>query len=95
MIGEVNQATMLKYLIKPNYVWMTLMQILLPLWIYLAIGAEWYWYAVAFVFYFLYLCIGNNVGMHRFYSHRYFEMSKPVANAHHPTKYSTGLDISK
>jgi fatty-acid desaturase len=78
MIGEDSQDTMLKYLIKPNYVWMTLMQLLLPLWIYLAIGYEWYWYAIAFIFYFLYLCIGNNVGMHRFYSHRYFEMSKPV-----------------
>jgi stearoyl-CoA desaturase (delta-9 desaturase) len=74
----VGNLIMFKYLIKPNYIWMTLIQVSLPVWIYLAIGAEWYWYAIAFLFYFLYLCIGNNVGMHRFYSHRYFEMHRPI-----------------
>lgn len=57
---------------------MTLIQITLPIWVYLALDAEWYWWILSFVFYFLYLCIGNNVGMHRFYSHRYFEMHKPI-----------------
>jgi stearoyl-CoA desaturase (delta-9 desaturase) len=70
---------------------MTLMQILLPVWIYLSIGAEWYWYIISFVFYFLYLCIGNNVGMHRFYSHHYFEMSKPIEYFVGWCAFATGL----
>lgn len=68
----------IKWLIEPNYLWMTLMQGLLPVWVYLAWGSDWYWWSIAFVFYFLYLCIGNNIGMHRYYSHRYFEMSTPM-----------------
>tara|TARA_R110000822_G_scaffold79502_2_gene190087 strand:- start:7218 stop:7943 length:726 start_codon:yes stop_codon:yes gene_type:complete len=68
----------IKHLIKPNYIWMTLIQLLLPVFLYFSIGVEWYWWLVSFVFYFLYLCIGNNIGMHRYFSHRYFEMSKPV-----------------
>jgi fatty-acid desaturase len=62
----------IKWIIQPNYLWMTAMQILTPVWVYLAWGSEWYWWAIAFVFYFLYLCIGNNIGMHRYYCHRYF-----------------------
>ena len=69
---------MISYLIKPNYVWMTLIQLLLPVFIFAGLGVEWYWWLVSFVFYFLYLCIGNNIGMHRYFSHRYFEMSKSV-----------------
>ena len=67
-----------KWILQPNYIWMTLMQVMLPVYVYLAWGAELHWWVLAFVFYFLYLCIGNNIGMHRYYSHRYFEMSKPV-----------------
>lgn len=57
---------------------MTIIQLLLPVFIIVGLGAEWYWWVVSFVFYFLYLCIGNNIGMHRYFSHRYFTMSKPV-----------------
>jgi stearoyl-CoA desaturase (delta-9 desaturase) len=77
MIGEDNPIV-IKYLIKPNYVWMTVMQVLLPIYLFLAIGSEWYWWVLSFIFYFLYLCIGNNIGMHRYYCHKYFVMSKPV-----------------
>ena len=70
--------SLIKYLIEPNYVWMTLLQLLVPVFIYLGIGAEWYWWALSFLFYFLYLCIGNNVGMHRYYCHKEFDMAKPV-----------------
>ena len=70
----------IKWLIQPNYLWMTLLQLMLPIFIYLAIisGAGWQWYASTLIFYFLYLCIGNNIGMHRYYCHKYFEMHKPV-----------------
>ena len=77
MIGKGN-LTVIKYLLKPNYVWMTMIQLLLPVLLVLGVGADWYWWLVSFVFYFLYLCIGNNIGMHRYFSHRYFEMRKPV-----------------
>ena len=79
MIG-VDNLIMIRYLIRPNYIWMTLMQLMLPVYIYFAItsGAGWHYYLMLFVFYFLYLSIGNNIGLHRFFSHRYFEMSRPI-----------------
>ena len=77
MTGGANPIV-IDYLMKPNYFWMTIIQLLLPVFIIIGLGAEWYWWVVSFVFYFLYLCIGNNIGMHRYFSHRYFTMSKPV-----------------
>lgn len=69
---------MIKWLIEPNYLWMTIMQLLLPVFLYLTIGAEWYWWAFCLLFYFIYLAIGNNIGMHRYFCHKYFTMSKPM-----------------
>lgn len=68
----------LKQLTRHNKYLMTAMQLLLPVWIYLAWGSDWYWWVLTLVFYFLYVGVGNNVGLHRYYSHRNFEMSKPV-----------------
>lgn len=70
----------IKWLSQPNYFWMTLMQVLLPVYIYLAVAsdAEWTWWLGSIVFYFLYLAIGNNIGMHRYYCHRYFTMNRPT-----------------
>lgn len=59
---------------------MTAMQLLLPLYIYWAITSDapdWYW-LLTFLFYFLYLCIGNNIGLHRLFHHRHFSVSKPM-----------------
>lgn len=63
---------------QPNYFWMTIMQVLLPVFLYSAFAsnAGWYWWVGSFVFYFLYLAIGNNVGMHRYFCHNYFTLSK-------------------
>lgn len=69
---------MLRHWIEPNKQLMTLVQLSLPVAIYLAIGAEWYWWLVAFVFYFLYCAIGNNLAMHRYFTHNQFELSKPT-----------------
>lgn len=71
---------LIKWLIQPNYFWMTTLQLILPICVYVAIvsGADWYWWALSLLFYFLYLCIGNNIGMHRYFCHRYFEMHRPV-----------------
>lgn len=52
------------------------MQILLPVYILLALGNEWYWWFLTLVFYFLYLVIGNNITMHRYFSHRYFSVRR-------------------
>jgi stearoyl-CoA desaturase (delta-9 desaturase) len=79
MITEDNLIEMFKRLfLHHNSYMMTVIQLLLPIYIYLAIGAEWYWWLVCVFFYFIYLSIGNNVGMHRYFCHRYFTMSKPV-----------------
>jgi fatty-acid desaturase len=67
---------MIKWILHPNYYITTAMQLLLPVFLFIGLGAEWYWWVVSFVFYFLYLCIGNNIGHHRFFCHRYFEMNK-------------------
>ena len=71
---------MIKKLIEPNLVYMTIFQLLLPVFLCIAILAdvEWYWWLVSFIFYFLFIAIGNNVGMHRYYFHHYFKLSKPM-----------------
>jgi sn-1 stearoyl-lipid 9-desaturase len=71
---------MIRKLIQPNGYVMTVLQLLLPVWIYLAVtsGVSWVWWVASLVFYFIYLSIGNNVGQHRYFCHRYFEMAKPV-----------------
>lgn len=53
---------------------MTLLQLMLPVFVWAAIGEASGWWICTLVFYFLYLAIGNNVGMHRYYCHQYFEM---------------------
>lgn len=71
---------MIKWLLQPNYLVTTLMQLMLPVFLYLAYisGASIAWWGGTLVFYFIYLAIGNNVGFHRFFCHRYFEMYKPI-----------------
>ena len=70
---------MVNYLLKPNYIGMTLIQLLLPISIFAGIGAEWYWWLVCLFFYFIYMSIGHNVGMHRYFCHRYFKMrNRPI-----------------
>lgn len=59
---------------------MTVIQLLLPVYLYLAYtsGAEWHWWIMSVFFYFIYLSVGNNVGMHRYFCHRYFKMNRVV-----------------
>lgn len=68
-------------LLKPNPFITTAIQLSLPLSIYLGIqsGAEWYWWLIAFFFYtVVYTLIGNNIGYHRYFTHKHFEVSPPV-----------------
>ena len=56
-------------------------QLTLPVAIYFGIqsGAGWIWWVAAVFFWgFVYTVIGNNVGLHRFFSHGHFTVSKPV-----------------
>ena len=59
----------------------TVLQVSLPLGIYLGVtsGAEWYWWALSFFFYaIIYTMIGNNIAYHRYFTHKHFAVSKPV-----------------
>jgi stearoyl-CoA desaturase (delta-9 desaturase) len=73
-------AMAFKHYIRPNKLLVTLVQLMFPLALYLAVTshAEWYWWLTAFVFYFLYVCVGNNIGMHRYFCHQHFEANKFV-----------------
>lgn len=64
--------------LEPNTKIMTLLQLSLPVQLYWAftIDASWHWWIAAFVFYFLYCAVGNNVGLHRYFCHKQFEMHK-------------------
>ena len=58
-----------------------LFQLTLPIAIYFGIqsSAGWAWWMAAVFFWgFVYTVIGNNVGLHRFFSHGHFTVSKPV-----------------
>ena len=68
----------LKHWREPNKELITVMQLLFPLAVYLAIGAEWYWWALSIIFYFFYCAVGNNLAMHRYFCHKQFELSKPM-----------------
>lgn len=70
----------LKRFIRPNKELATLGQLMMPVAVYLALtsNAEWYWWLISLFFYALYLCIGNNLAMHRYFCHNHFEVSKPV-----------------
>jgi|TARA_R110002126_G_scaffold154149_2_gene301258 fatty-acid desaturase len=70
----------LKYM-APSTAATGILQLSLPLGIYLGIqsGAEWYWWAIAVFFYtIVYSMIGNNIALHRYFTHAHFKVSKPV-----------------
>ena len=67
--------------IKPNSTITTAVHLSLPLAIYLAVisDSSWLWWATAFFFYaVVYTMIGNNIAFHRYFTHKQFEVSKPV-----------------
>lgn len=68
-------------LFKVSLWFTTLFQLSLPIGLYIAIHAdvEWYWWAWSLFFYIVvYSLIGNNIGLHRYFTHGHFEVSKPV-----------------
>jgi len=71
---------MFKKLLAPNYYSATVLQLAAPLLMYSAIvsNAGWYWYLLSLVSYILYILVGHNIGLHRYFSHRSFSLSKPM-----------------
>jgi fatty-acid desaturase len=62
--------------------WATsVLQLSLPFGLYLGAtsGASWHWWAAMLFFYgIVYAMIGNNIGLHRYFTHGHFTVSKPV-----------------
>ena len=61
-------------LLKPNEYVYTAIQFTLPIAVLLGIGAEWHWWALSFIMFLLYTVVGNNLALHRYYSHNEFSI---------------------
>jgi len=63
--------------------WSTgIFQLTLPIALYFGIQAdvEWYWWAWMMFFYIVvYSLVGNNIGLHRYFTHGHFIVSRPIA----------------
>lgn len=71
----------IKKYMQPSTVATSILQLSLPLGIYLGIqsGASAYWWWACIFFYtIIYSLIGNNVALHRYFTHSHFTVSKPV-----------------
>lgn len=66
--------------LKPNEYAYTALQFSLPLAVFLAAtsGASWLWWLLSFFMFLLYTIVGNNIALHRYYSHSEFKI-KPWA----------------
>jgi stearoyl-CoA desaturase (delta-9 desaturase) len=70
----------LKYMV-PSLLTSSLFQLSFFYALYLGVtsGAEWYWWVGSILMsFFGYSMIGNNIGLHRYFTHGHFEVSKPV-----------------
>lgn len=68
-------------MLKPGAHINTALQLLLPVAIYFAVtsGAHWGWWLFSAVTYLVgYAMLANNIVMHRYFTHRHFEISRPV-----------------
>lgn len=68
-------------ILKPTPSLTTLVQLSLPLGLYLGIVSDssWYWWVIAFFFYaIVYTMIGNNIAYHRYFTHKQFEVARPI-----------------
>lgn len=73
-------ASIIKYM-APSTASTALLQLSWPLGIYLGIqsGAGWGWWISCILFYLIiYSMIGNNISLHRYFTHDHFSVSKPV-----------------
>ena len=66
---------------KPSTAFTGLLQLSLPFSLYVgfSMGVAWYWWAACIFFYtVIYSLTGNNVALHRYFTHSHFSVSKPV-----------------
>lgn len=80
--------------LKPNVIVTTIIQLSLPLAIYLGIisNSEWYWWAICiFFFTVVYSLIGHNIGYHRYFTHKHFKINSFVEYLFLWAGSSTGL----
>jgi stearoyl-CoA desaturase (delta-9 desaturase) len=71
----------IKKYMKPSTAATGLLQLSLPLGLYLGVqsGASWHWWAVCiFLYAIVYSLIGNNIALHRYFTHGHFKVSRPV-----------------
>jgi len=71
----------LQQLMQPSGWSTTILQLSLPFSIYFGIqeNVEWYWWAFCmFMYVIVYSLIGNNIGLHRYFSHGHYKVSKPI-----------------
>lgn len=60
--------------LRPNQYIYTTIQFSLPISLYLGWGAEWSWWLLSLIMFLAYTIIGNNLALHRYYSHGEFEI---------------------
>ena len=63
-------------MLQPSNKLAAAIQLLLPLGIYwgIQLGVAWYWWASSFVWWILYVVYGNNVALHRYFTHSQFKV---------------------
>jgi len=69
----------MKKLLQPSNEFASLMQLMLPVYLYIAlqIDALWYWWALAVFFWLaVYTLFGNNIILHRYLCHGHFTLAK-------------------
>ena len=77
----LNTNMKLRQIFQINRWTTTVFQLSLPIALYLGIQeqAEWYWWAWMMFFYIIvYSLVGNNIGLHRYFTHKHFEVAAPI-----------------
>lgn len=77
----MKNLTLKQLFLQTNGYFTGIIQLSLPLGIYLGIqsGAGWGWWITCLFFYVVvYSIIGNNIGLHKYFTHRQFEVKKPI-----------------
>lgn len=72
---------MINKFLQPSNLATGIFQLLSPMFIYLGVisCASWHWWAMSiFCWVFVYTIIGNNIGLHRFFSHGHFTVARPI-----------------
>lgn len=69
-----------KYL-RPNQTFTSILQLVAPLaiWYAVSLNLNYIWWSISlFLMAFVYIMMGNNIGLHRYFTHKHFELNKPL-----------------